>query len=348
MTGVLYCSVIAGCQQVFALDRAREWTQALERWWQAQPQIVAFAASCLVHRAELLELDGAWPHAIDEAQRAATAQNRAVEPQAAASGLYRQGEIHRLRGEYAQAEQAYRQANELGRDPQPGLALMRLAQGQYEAAANAIRRVLISLTLPLRRAQFLPAFCEIMLAVGDVEQARAGSSELRAIASDVGSEFLSALSVHALAAVAIAQAQPEAALEPLRRALAVWQRVPAPYLVARLRVLLARAYAALGDHDSANLECDAARPVFMQLGAAPDLAGLAIPTPARPAPKHKLSARELEVLRLVATGKTNKQIARELHLSEKTIDRHVSNIFAKIEVNSRAAATAYAYEQELV
>ena len=382
MTGVIYCSLISGCQQVFAVERALEWTAALERWRQSQPQIVAFTSSCLVHRSEVLQLNGAWQAAIDEAQRASTPALRAIEPIAAADAQFQQGEIHRLRGERDLAEQAYRTAHQLGREPQPGLALLRLAQGRADTAAQSLRRVLSATTAPLARARYLPAFCEIMLGAGALEDARAGCAELEDIAQRFSTEFLGAMAAHARGALHLAEDNAPAALEPLRSAMLEYQRIPAPYIVARLRVLIARACLALGDHDTAALELDAARSVFAQLGAADDLAN--IPAAAAPAPAptptptptmdtivgtpslaaptesqttaqaspppshHNLSPRELEVLRLVATGKTNRVIARALSLSEKTVDRHVSNILAKLDVESRAAATAYAYQHRLL
>jgi DNA-binding CsgD family transcriptional regulator len=349
MTGLVYCSLIAGCQQAFALDRASEWTHVLERWWQAQPQIVAFTGACLVHRAELLQLNGAWAQAIVEAGRATTPILCAAEPQAAADAHYQQGEIYRLRGEHALAEAAYRDASQLGREPQPGLALLRLAQGRLDAATQAIRRVLSSAQAPLQRVQYLPAFCEIMLAADALDEARNAGRELDEIATSFGGEFLMAMAAHAQGALSLAEGNPQAALAPLRRALGPWQRVAAPYIVARLRVLVARACRALGDEDGAALELDAARGVFQQLGAAAALADLASLTgAAADTAQHNLSPRELQVLRLIAAGKTNKLIARELGLSEKTIDRHVSNILTKLDVSSRAAATAYAYEHKLI
>ena len=179
--------------------------------------------------------------------------------------------------------------------------------------------------------------------------------ELGALADRYGTDVLSAMAQHAKGAVALADRDARGAIHALRRAHEVWQRVGAPYLSARIRLLLARAFRALGDEDGAALELDAARKVFVQLGAAPDVrAADAMATPAAtttagsPLDTHGLSTRELEVLRLVASGKTNKAIAGELFLSEKTVDRHVSNIFSKLNVSSRAAATAWAYRHHLV
>ncbi len=349
LTGLIYCSAIAVCQQVYAVDRSREWTAALAGWCDAQPELVPFSGICLVHRAELMQLHGAWPEAIDEARRATRCVQGRTDPQTTADSLYQQAEVHRLRGDFVEAERDYRAAGELGREAQPGVALLRLAQGRAVDAASAIRRVLGATRDLLQRARMLPAAVDILLAAGDLEEARRACGELGQIAGDFGTEVLGAMAGHALGAVEIADGHPGAAIEPLHRALAVWQQVGAPYIAARVRVLLAGACRALGDGDTARLELELAREVFERLGAAPDLAALeaAGGRGKSPAPGG-LSARELEVLLLVASGKTNKVIAKQLFISEKTIDRHVSNIFTKVNVASRSAATAYAYDHGLV
>ena len=357
ITGLIYCIAIANCQRVYALDRAREWTSALSTWCESQPGLVSFATACLVHRAEILQLSGAWGEAIEEARRAADRVLPTMGPQNAADALYQQAEIQRLRGEFASAEELYRDTSQRGREPQPGLSLLRLAQGKTEAAATAIRRVLAGATDPLDRARFLPASIEILLAHGDIEAARKGCDELQGIAAKYDTEVLGAMAAHARGALLFAEGDAQSAQGPLRLAFQVWQQVGAPYIAARIRTELARACRALGDEDGARLELDAARETFERLGAAADLAAIDKIAPratATAAPKgkrasaHGLTVRELEVLRLVAAGKTNKVIAKELFLSEKTIDRHISNIFAKVHVGSRAAATAFAYENGLV
>jgi len=349
LTGLIYCTAIACCSQLYMMDRAREWTAALASWCDAQPDLVPFSGTCLVHRAELMQLGGSWPEAIDEARRAAERVSRRIDWRANADAHYQQAEVHRLRGDFPAAEQAYRSASELGREAQPGMALLRLAQGRSADAVNSIRGALRASNDRLQRARLLPAAVEIALAGGDVADARRGANELGEIAADFGTEVIGAMAAHAQGAVDLADGRPDAALEPLRRAFRVWHEVGAPYIAARLRVLIARACRALGDRDTATLELDLARRVFEQLGAAPDLAALDAPAPAagRDAPAG-LSPREIEVLRLVAAGKTNKSIAKQLFLSEKTVDRHVSNIFAKTNVASRAAATAFAYQHGLV
>jgi len=348
VTGIVYCSAIASCHRVFALERVREWTAALSNWVEAHPQLGLFNGHCLVHRAEVLELNGAWPEAVDEARRAVTRCVRHVEREAAGRAHYQQAEIHRLRGEFAIAEAAYLEASRAGFEPQPGLALLRLAQGDTGAAASASRRIVGATRERLARLRFLPAHVEIMLAVDDLDAARAASQELRDTAAAVDTDVLAAIADHARGSVELASGNPQAVLEPARRAFRIWQQIGAPYLAARLRVLLARACTALGDTEGAGLELLCAREVFEKLGALTDLAALDAIAKADIVPSGSLTARELQVLRLLATGKTNKVMARELSLSEKTIDRHVSNIFAKVGVATRSAATAFAYEHKLI
>jgi DNA-binding CsgD family transcriptional regulator len=348
VTGLMYCSVIGACREVYALDRAREWTAALTQWCEEQPEMIAFSGVCRVHLAEIMQLRGAWPDAILEAQRALE-RSRGVNQQAAAAAFYQLAEVHRLTGDFPAAEEAYRSASQLGLEPQPGLSLLRHAQGRTDAAATAIRRAASATADRFKRMRLLPAYVEIMLAAGDVREARNASRELEEIAVSFDTAVLGAMAAQARGAVELAEGDAQAAMGPLRHAFEVWQRVEAPYAAARVRVLIGMACRALGDEDGAGLELGAARSVFEQLGAAPDLARLAsLMKAARPRHSHGLTPRELQVLRLVATGKTNKAIAAELFLSEKTVDRHVSNILTKLDVPSRSAATAFAYENKLI
>jgi DNA-binding NarL/FixJ family response regulator len=349
LVGLMYCWTIDGCHRVYALDRAREWTRALSDWCATQPELVTFTGTCTVHRSEILQLGGDWEHAIEEARRVAEWPPEDRHPELVrGEAAYQQAEIHRLRGESAQAEDAYRCATQRGRDPQPGLALLRLAQGRADTAENALRRVLMELHDPLRRACYLPAWVEVLIERGRLEEAEPACAELDRVAAGVATPVAQAMAAQARGALLLAQGHADAALEPLRFAFARWSQVGAPYLAARLRVLLARACLQLGDTEGAALENSVARETFERLGALSDLQGLNHGAAATQRARHGLTAREIEVLRLVASGKTNKVIAQQLSLSEKTVDRHMSNIFTKIGVCSRAAATAFAYEQELV
>ena len=348
VTGLMYCSVIAACQQVYAIDRSREWTAALSQWCEGQPDMVTFAGICQVHRAEIMQLQGAWPQAIDEARRAC-ARSRGIDRRATAAALYQQAEVHRLKGEFAAAEEAYRGASEQGLEPQPGLALLRLVQGRADVAATAIRRVVNTSAGLLKRFSLLPAHIEIMVAVGDVQDARDACRELEDIARSFATGVPGAIAAQARGAVDLAEGDAQAALGSLRHAVEVWQRIEAPYATARVRVLIGLGCRALGDEDGAALEIDAARSVFERLGATPDLARTRSLMNSAPAcHAHGLTPRELQVLRLVAAGETNKVIANKLSLSEKTVDRHVSNILTKLGVSSRTAATAFAYQRKLV
>jgi DNA-binding CsgD family transcriptional regulator len=349
VTGIVYCSVISGCQQVYELRRAQEWTAALTRWCEAQPDMVAFTGTCLVHRAEIMELRGAWRSALLEAQQARRRCEQGNNQSTAAQALYRQGEVHRLRGEFSAAEEAYRDASRYGWEPQPGLALLRLAQGYHDTASAAIRRVVDETTLPLKRARLLPAYVDIMLSVGDAGEARSACQELQEISTRYDSAMLEAMVDHARGAVDLNEGDARAALLSLRRAWRAWQELEVPYEIARVRVLLGEACRALGDEDSAALEFEAAHDTFEQLEAAPDVARVRSLAPySKSVDAHGLTPRELEVLRLLAEGETNRAIAAELIVSERTVDRHVSNIFAKLGLSTRAAATGYAYKNDLV
>ena len=295
-----------------------------------------------------MQLRGAWTDAVEAAERAA---ERLLRRRQAAVGAayYQQGEIHRLRGAFARAEEAYAQASRWGREPQPGLARLRLAQGRVDAAEAAIRRAVDGARDRVSRSRLLPAFVEVMCVGGDVGAARAAADELSQLADELGASLLRAWATQARGAVLLGEGDAAGALGALRQAWTAWQELEVPYEAARARVLIGHAYRQLGDEEAAAMELDAARWAFEQLGAAPDLARVQeLISGATAEPAHGLTARELEVLRLVATGKTNRTIAADLFLSEKTVARHVSNIFAKLGLSSRAAATAYAYEHDLV
>ncbi len=263
--------------------------------------------------------------------------------------LYQQAELHRLRGEFDEAEEAYRIASRYGCEPVPGLALLRLAEGHVAAAAAASRRVVDEAKGHLARPTMLAAHVEIMLAAGDIEAARVAFDELAKVAAKIDAPLLRALAAYASGSVCLAEAKATAALGDLRRAYTGWCELAMPYEAARTRVLIGLACQALGDQDSAEWELDAARTAFDQLGAQPDLTRMAelVGTAGR-TPANTVTARECEVLRLVAQGKSNREIGSKLFISEHTVARHLQNIFAKLGLSSRAAATAYAYEHGLV
>jgi DNA-binding NarL/FixJ family response regulator len=349
VAGGVYCSVLEACSEIFDLRRAQEWTSALEQWCASQSDMVPYRGHCLVRRAEILQLHGAWKDALGAAQQACERFSHPTPRPEAGAAFYRLAEVHRLRGEFADAEDAYRQASRWERTPQPGMAQLRFAQGQLDAANAAIRRLAEEVQEPRSRSGVLDAYVEIVLAVKDVAAARAAADELSEIAERYGAPFLRAVSARATGAVLLAEGDARGALTTLRQSWTTWCKLEAPYEAARTRTLIALACRALGDDDAEDLELIAAREVFHQLGAAPDLARVeALGQKKSSKVASPLTTREVGVLKLVARGMTNRAIAGKLGISEKTVARHLSNIFNKLDLSSRAAATAYAYQHELV
>jgi DNA-binding CsgD family transcriptional regulator len=344
-TGQVYCNVIAACQELGDLRRAGEWTEALRGWCETQPASV-FPGLCRVHRAEVLRLRGEWGEAEEQAFQASE-DLRETMPGFASEALYQLGEVRRQRGALAEAELAFRQSSDFGREPQPGLALVRLAQGKADVAAAAVKGALAQEPNRLMRARLLSAQVEMAIAVADPSTSAAAAAELRAIADDYGSAALGAAAALAEGQVELADGRASAALGSLRRAWELWQEADCPFEAAEARRTLGLACRQVGDAEGAELAFNSAFAVFERLGAAGEAARTRrlLGTPPHVA---GLTEREIEVLRLVAAGKSNREIAAELYLSVKTVARHLSNIFYKISVSSRAAATAFAYEHGLM
>ncbi|MFD4316189.1 LuxR C-terminal-related transcriptional regulator [Streptomyces sp. NPDC058548] len=385
VTGWLYCLALTQCMEAADFARAVEWTNAAMEWcappWTGRPpdQDTAtvtdtapeaaptaplpmtvpsgenpFRGVCRAHRVEVLDLLGAW--ALAEAEARQACREVPVDClESAAAAYYAAGDVQRRQGRLEAAAVSYGHAHELGRIPQPGLALLRLAQGRADAAVAGVDLALACRSDPdhdvLGRARLLAARTEVALAVRDLPGAAKAAADLDALAgaADGDVPLLRALADTALGSVALAEKLPGALL-PLRRALAGWLELRVPYEAAQVRMLLAAACRAAGDEEAARLELGTARAVFERLGAVPDArrAAALLSGGSRRRLPGGLTVREAEVLRLVASGGTNKDIARALVISEHTVARHLNNIFAKLGVGSRASATAYAYAHDLV
>lgn len=344
LAGIIYCATIQECRRIYDFRRSHEWTTALDAWCASQPDLVPYRGQCRIHRSEVLQFRGDWPAAESEAERARLYLSDPPTP-AMGDALYQTAELHRLRGRFAQATHGFEAAGRLGRDPQPGHALLQLAEGHLDAAAKAIRRSLSLANDPAARCALLGPAVQILLAAGDIAAARGAADELTGIAGSFGTPYLRALSLHCTGTVALASGDPDAALRALHDACEGWRALDAPYEGAQSRLAAALAYRAAGDRDTADREAAAAAAIFDRLGAVADAAraGGAAAGDATAG----LTPREVEVLRLVASGMTNKAIAAQLHISDKTVERHLGNIFVKIGVTSRSGATAFWFERGL-
>lgn len=349
MTGMLYCAAIGTCEaEAWELARAQEWARALEGWMASLPTLFggAFLDNCRVYRAALKRQRGELSEARRELEEAARNLAEGAGVLVAGHAFYELGEVHRLLGDDDAAELAYRRATSLGANVHPGLALLRLRQGDTATALAGLRRSLAEATRPQGRGHLLPAMVTVSLAAGAIEEAEQALLELGDLARAMGSSALDAEFARAQGEVALADGRPEAALPDLRRSADAWRRFGAPYETARTCLLIAQACRGLGDEEGANLELESARESFALLGARRDLD--AIDAPLNRSPRHGLSTRELQVLRLIAAGRTNRSIASELFLSERTVHRHVSSIFDKLGVRSRTEAAIYAVGHQLL
>jgi DNA-binding NarL/FixJ family response regulator len=354
VAGGMYCSVLESCRETHDLRRAQEWTRALDQWCAGQPELVPYRGHCLLHRAELLQFRGSWREALQETIGARDRLSHPRPKPALGAALYRMGELFRLLGEFSEAQDAYLLSAKAGHSAQPGLALLRLAQGRLDAASKSIRRHASqngarAAKPAAGQAELLEACVEIAVAEHDLESARRYAQSLRKLAAKFKVPMLQAMAACAEGAVLLARGDPRRALTALRHGCAIWSELEVPYLAARARSLAGRACLELDDYDGSTLELAAARDAFERLAAKPDLARLEAAFPSnRPQLRSPLSSRETEVLRMVASGATNRAIAQKLSLSEKTVARHLSNIFVKLDLSSRSAATAYAFQHRLM
>jgi len=347
--GIVYCAVIETCQKMYDFNRAQEWTEVLTHWCDAQPDMVPFRGQCLVRRAEIMQRHGNWSDAMAEVHRACEILSRPPGESVAGHAFYCKGELHRLRGEFIKAEESYAEASKWGKKPQPGFALLRLAQGKVDASKKSIHQTLEENQDHLARARILPAYVEIMLAAEDLQRAQNAAVELNKTADLLSMPYLKTVAAQVQGAVLLTEGKASGAVNELRQAWELLKKIDAPYETARTRVLMGLAHRQLGDEDTAVMEFDGAAWIFQQLGAAPDLARIeALKQPKKIDNPYHLSKREMEVLHLIARGKTNKEIAAGLFVSQRTIDRHVSNILLKLDVASRTEATSFALKHHII
>ncbi|WP_165367383.1 helix-turn-helix transcriptional regulator [Phytoactinopolyspora endophytica] len=350
VTPWIYCAAVRGCCLARDFARARAWNRSMARWLDSLDSLAgAYLGNCRIYRSRLMFLNGAWPDALDEIA-AVCDDLDGYAGWVCGHAYYQLGEVRRLRGEWDAAEDAYRRTAESGCPTQPGLALLRLAQGDVDAASAGIRRALTEVSAKPDRLDLLKAAVTIYLEEGKIQAARDAVTEFEELTGELTTPVIEAETATVTGALALSEGDPGTALPLLRQAVGAWQEQGAPHEVAKLNVLIGQACRALADHDGAQLEFSAARETFERLGARPDLEQLnRIVAATDTAPEtHGLTQREIEVLRLIARGKGNRAIANELHLSERTIHRHVSNIFTKLDVDSRTAAVAYGIKHRIV
>jgi class 3 adenylate cyclase len=269
-TGLVYCITISACQDLGDYRRAAEWTEAANRWCD-RLDVTGFPGACRIHRAEIMRLRGDLSGAEQQAVEACE-ELHDFERSITAAGYYEIGEIRRRLGDFAAAEEAYRKSNELGREPQPGLALLRLGQGKVDAAVAGITRTMAETQDPLSRLRRLPAQVVIAIAASDLKTARTAVGELEEIvdAYKIGGRRAPAFDAtvqEASGRIKLAENDVDAAGASLRRAREGWHQVGAPYETAQARMLLGLAFRRQGDEEAATAELEAALATFEQLGA---------------------------------------------------------------------------------
>ncbi|TCC65769.1 helix-turn-helix transcriptional regulator [Kribbella pittospori] len=344
--GNTYCAMIEGCQEVQDYSRAAAWTAALTRWCDTQPDLVPFTGQCAVHRGQILRLHGAYGEAVQEFDDACRRYAASGSQAAAGLALSERGDVHRIRGDLAAAESSYDEAAGFGYDPQPGRALLLLARGRTPAAVATVRRLLAETMGPVFRSRLLAPAVEVLVAGGAVDEAESAAKELAGIAAGFGCAGLRAAAAYSLALVALERGDPDQALPQAREALRLWSTLQAPYEIARTKMLIGRSFRLLDDEESALTELTAAHRSLDELGTVP--ARQEVERLLHRDGAGGLTAREIEVLRLVAAGRSNAEIAQQLVLSDKTVARHLTNIFTKLDVPSRTAAAAYARDHDLL
>lgn len=345
-TGWVYCNALSTCHDLADLSRAVQWSDAAIRWCDDLHDGRLYPGICRLHVVELASLRGTWDVAATLARQACD-ELTTHDPRYAGEAHYLIGELHRMTGDLDLAEEAYTLAHQVGRLPQPGLARVRMMQGRTDAAVTGLRLALEpEPPQQRRRVELLAALVEAHLVLEDVDAAAAAATKIADIAGAVESEYLEAVALTAAAQVQLARGEAVAAYRRSGEAARRFRALDLPYDGARAREIHGVAAQLVGERDTARLELTAAHETFRNLGADPDARRIAALL--GEAPPSPLSSREIEVLKLVARGGTNRDVAAELVLSEHTVARHLSNIYTKLGVGSRSAATAFAYEHSLL
>jgi ATP/maltotriose-dependent transcriptional regulator MalT len=345
-TGWVYCNALSTCHALADLTRAIQWSESAMRWCDDLREGRLYPGICRLHVVELATLRGKWEAATLMAQQACE-ELTSHDPRYAGEAHYLMGDLHRMAGDLDLAEEAFTRAHQLGRVPQPGLARVRLAQGRLAAAVNGLQLALESAPpSPVRLTELRAALAEAHLAVGDVDAAAATVEQMTDALPEAASLFLGAVTRSTEAQVLLARGDARAACRRAGEAVDQLRALGLPYDEARAREVRGAAAQVINEPDTAQLELTTASEIFQRLGAEPDARRVAALL--GDAPPSPLSPREIEVLRLVARGGTNKEVAGELLVSEHTVARHLSNIYTKLGIGSRSAATAFAYEHSLV